>query len=101
MSRWDVFCDQVICITGAASGFGKLMAENLHAAGARLVISDINPEPLQAVAAALADETRIVAMTCDVANEADVEAIVAAARERFGRLDIMVNNAVWVPNQSC
>jgi NADP-dependent 3-hydroxy acid dehydrogenase YdfG len=39
MSRWDVFCDQVICITGAASGFGKLMAEHLHAAGARLVIS--------------------------------------------------------------
>ena len=93
MSRWDIFCDQVICITGDASGFGKLMAENLHAAGARLVISDINPEPLQAVAAALADETRVVAMTCDVANEADVQAIVVAAKERFGRLDIMVNNA--------
>ena len=93
MSRWAMFKGQVVCITGAASGFGRLMTENLQAVGARLVIGDVNTEGLEAVAASLDDPEHVLAMTCDVAVEGDVEALVAAARDRFGRLDIMVNNA--------
>ncbi len=93
MSRWAMFKDQVVCITGAASGFGRLMTENLQGVGARLVIGDVNTEGLEAVAASLDDPEHVLAMTCDVAVEGDVEALVAAARDRFGRLDIMVNNA--------
>ena len=93
MSRWAMFKDHVVCITGAASGFGRLMTENLQAVGARLVIGDVNTEGLEAVTASLDDPEHVLAMTCDVAVEGDVEALVAAARDRFGRLDIMVNNA--------
>lgn len=91
MSRWDVFADQVIVITGAASGFGKILAGKLYPEGAKLVLADINEAPLNAVAASLGDD--VLALTCDVAREADVQALVSAAVERFGRVDIMVNNA--------
>lgn len=93
MSRWDVFDGQVVCITGAASGFGKLMSEHLSRAGARLVICDINEAPLKAVASGLTHPDQALAMVCDVAVEDQVAAVVAAARDHFGRLDIMVNNA--------
>ena len=51
MSRWDVFQDKVIVITGAASGFGRILANKLSAEGAKLVLGDINAEPLARVAA--------------------------------------------------
>lgn len=85
------FENQVVLITGAASGFGKILAEKLHAQGAKLVIGDINVDGLNAVADALGDPC--VALKCDVTLEADVKALSDAAIERFGRLDIAVNNA--------
>lgn len=90
MSRWDVFKDQVIIVTGAASGFGKILTEKLHAEGAKLVVGDINAEPLNAVVADLAG---VVAVPCDVASEGQVKALVDTAVSHFGRLDIIVNNA--------
>ena len=93
MSRWDVFEGQVVCVTGAASGFGKLLSENLSQAGAKLVICDVNEEPLRVVADGLTQPEQALAMRCDVTVESEVAAVVAAARDRFGRLDIMVNNA--------
>lgn len=90
MSRWEVFKDQVIVITGAASGFGKLLSETLHAEGARLVIGDINTEALMTVAETLPSALPV---TCDVAQESQVKALVDSAVHQFGRLDIMVNNA--------
>ena len=90
MSRWDVFKDQVIIVTGAASGFGKILTEKLHAEGAKLVVGDINAEPLNAV---VADLNGVVAVPCDVANEEQVKALVDTAVSHFGRLDIIVNNA--------
>ena len=80
MSRWDVFDGQVVCITGAASGFGKLMSEHLSRAGAKLVICDINEAPLKAVASGLAHPDQALAMVCDVAVEDQVAAVVAALR---------------------
>jgi len=93
MARWDVFENKVVIITGAASGFGKILAGKLSAEGAKLVLGDINGEPLAAVVDGLANPDNAVSLVGDVAREADVEALVALARDRFGRLDIMVNNA--------
>jgi NAD(P)-dependent dehydrogenase (short-subunit alcohol dehydrogenase family) len=85
------FNDKVILVTGAASGFGKLLAERLSAAGAKLVLGDINTESLQAVADSLPND--VVSIPCDVTSESQVKALSELAVERFGRLDIAINNA--------
>ncbi|GAB3106383.1 SDR family oxidoreductase [Aestuariicella hydrocarbonica] len=85
------FTDKVILITGAASGFGKQLAEDFSRRGARLVLGDVNEAGVQAVAASL--EGPVTAMKCNVANEAECKAMVEAATEIYGRLDIAVNNA--------
>jgi NAD(P)-dependent dehydrogenase (short-subunit alcohol dehydrogenase family) len=85
------FNQQVILITGAASGFGKLLAEKLSAVGARLVLGDLNEAGVQAVAEQLPGD--VIARGCDVTKETQVKALVDAAIEHFGRLDIAINNA--------
>ncbi|MBT9288445.1 glucose 1-dehydrogenase [Prosthecodimorpha staleyi] len=82
--------DKIAIVTGAASGFGRGIAERFAAEGARVVVADINEDGAKAVAAAIG--AGAVAVACDVARRADVEAMVAAA-ERLGGLDIVVNNA--------
>ncbi len=85
------FTDKVVLITGAASGFGKLLANDFSQRGAKLVLGDINEEGVEAVAASLPGPA--TAMRCDVASEANCQAMVEAALEIYGRLDIAVNNA--------
>lgn len=85
------FTDKVILITGAASGFGKLLAEKLSAAGAKLALGDLNEEGVKAVAESLPGES--VALACNVTQEAEVKALVDTAVETYGRLDIAINNA--------
>ncbi|MQQ99234.1 SDR family NAD(P)-dependent oxidoreductase [Glaciimonas soli] len=88
------FHNKVIMITGAASGFGKLLAEQLAGLGARLILGDRNETGLAEVAALLRKSgAEVVAMRCDVSHEADVKALVDAGVKNFGRLDIGVNNA--------
>jgi NAD(P)-dependent dehydrogenase (short-subunit alcohol dehydrogenase family) len=88
------FTGKVALITGAAQGLGKLLAEALAERGAKLVLGDINEDGVNDVGAALSDQgTDVVAMRCDVSNNTDCQAMVDAARELFGRLDIAVNNA--------
>lgn len=82
--------DKVCIVTGAGSGMGKAMAELFHAQGARLVLADISGKQDE-VAAALGGET--VGVQCDVSDEAQVQAMIAAAEDRFGRLDVLCNNA--------
>lgn len=90
----DSFHRQVVMITGAASGFGKMLAEQLASRGARLVLGDRHAAGLDQVAAALrVGGAEVLAMACDVSREAEVKALVMAGVERFGRLDIGVNNA--------
>ncbi len=85
---------QVVMITGAASGFGELMARELAAMGARLVLGDRNHEGVQRVARELrAAGAKVVDLHCDVTREAEVKAMVDAAVASFGRLDVGVNNA--------
>jgi NAD(P)-dependent dehydrogenase (short-subunit alcohol dehydrogenase family) len=88
------YAGQVVMITGAASGFGELLARELAVMGARLVLGDRNHEGLQRVARELrAAGAEVVDLHCNVTREAEVKAMVDAAVASFGRLDVGVNNA--------
>jgi len=81
-------------VTGAAQGFGFACARRLAEAGAAVVLADRRPDRLEQAGARLADQGRSVATAIgDVSVEEDATALVATARERFGRLDVLVNNA--------
>jgi NAD(P)-dependent dehydrogenase (short-subunit alcohol dehydrogenase family) len=83
--------DKVAIITGAGSGIGRAIALGFAAEGASVIVSDINAEGAAAVAAEVGGAA--LANTCDVSDPEQVEAMVAAAIERFGKIDILVNNA--------
>ena len=82
---------KVAIVTGAASGFGRGIAEAFAAEGAKVVIADINTSGAAQVASGIG--TAAVPFTCDVTLKADVEALVKATVLTFGGLDIVVNNA--------
>lgn len=86
--------DKVAIVTGGGSGIGRATALQLAREGARVVVADYDEtagaEAVQAIAAAGGEAAFL---RTDVANERDVEALVAHAEERFGRLDILHNNA--------
>lgn len=86
------FKGKTVIVTGAASGIGRGVAERFSHEGANVVLCDIQAEALADAAASLAPE-RTLARACDVGDHAQVEALVRAAVERFGGLDVMVNNA--------
>lgn len=79
-------------ITGAASGIGAATAAAFAAEGARLVLADVAPVDVDAIAPD-ADPATVVATTLDVASEADWRSALELATETFGRLDILVNVA--------
>jgi len=79
---------KVAIVTGAAQGIGRAIAEGLSAAGARIVVAD-----LQGAEAAAATFPDGVGVTADVANEDDVRSLVDEVVERCGSIDILVNNA--------
>ncbi len=83
--------DQVALVTGAGSGIGAATARLLSEGGARVVLVDRDTAGAEAVAASLPGETLVIA--ADVADEDDVDAAVAAAVERFGRVDLHHLNA--------
>jgi|tagenome__1003787_1003787.scaffolds.fasta_scaffold20824399_2 NAD(P)-dependent dehydrogenase (short-subunit alcohol dehydrogenase family) len=77
-----------VIITGAASGIGAATAEKLRARGARVVGLDLNADPERDI------------LECDVRDQQSVDAAVAAAIERLGGLDVLINNAGIGPTQS-
>lgn len=84
--------DKVVIITGAAQGIGATYAKALAAEGAKVVIADVlDGAPLAAELVATGAEA--IAVRADVANEASAKAMAEAAVERFGRIDVLVNNA--------
>jgi len=85
------FEDQVAIVTGAAGGIGAAIAARLSAEGAKVVIADLKADAAQAAAAKLAGDA--IGVGCDVGSEEQVEACVRASLDRFGRLDVIVNNA--------
>jgi 3-oxoacyl-[acyl-carrier protein] reductase len=82
---------KVAVVTGAGGGFGEGIATRFAAEGAKVVVADIRAEAAQRVAAAIGGGA--VAIAGDVSLGPDVHAMVAAATDRFGSLDIVVNNA--------
>jgi NAD(P)-dependent dehydrogenase (short-subunit alcohol dehydrogenase family) len=89
------FDGKVALITGAASGIGLATARRFGAEGARVVLADLEAQKLEKAAAAVRDAGAPDAWgsRCDVSDEGQVEATAAGACERFGRLDVVVNNA--------
>jgi NAD(P)-dependent dehydrogenase (short-subunit alcohol dehydrogenase family) len=86
--------ESVVVVTGAASGIGRATVLRLAAEGARVLAADVDEAGLAATReAAGGDGGEVVAVPADVARAADVDALVAAAMDRFGRLDGMVANA--------
>lgn len=89
------FQDKVAIITGGASGIGLAVAKRLGAEGARLVLADLNEDhitnAIPEVKAAGAPD--VWGSVCNVSVEAQVEATVSGTLARFGRLDVIVNNA--------
>jgi meso-butanediol dehydrogenase/(S,S)-butanediol dehydrogenase/diacetyl reductase len=89
------FENKVAIVTGGAGGIGAAIAARLHSEGARLVIADLNADAAQAAAEKLvaAAGGEAMGVGCDVGAEDQVERAVLAAMERFGRIDVIVNNA--------
>jgi len=82
---------RIAVITGAGDGIGSAMARRFVNEGARVLIAELNPESGRAVADELGEAAYFV--ETDASDKASVEAMVAAAVERWGTLDILVNNA--------
>ena len=81
-------------VTGASSGIGLAIARALGQDGYRLTVSARRPEKLEEAAGALAgDGLEVNAVAANMADEDDVKALAQAHRDRFGRLDVLVNNA--------
>ena len=85
--------NRIAIVTGAASGFGAEIARQYAIEGARVALADINEAGARKVAAECGDEA--IAVKCDVSRRADIDALVKRTLDRFGGLDIVVNNAGW------
>lgn len=86
--------EQVMVITGASSGIGLATAEAAAEKGAKLVLAARSARALEAIAGRITNAGgEAVAVTCDVADRAQVDALARTAVERFGRIDTWVNNA--------
>lgn len=88
---------KVAVVTGSTKGIGLAVAEALHEAGARVVVSGRDPGRLEAATQSLSAATgsgeRVAARACDVRRYDEVQALLEFAVERFGGLDVLVNNA--------
>ena len=87
------FKGKTAIVTGAAQGIGRACAERLLADWANVVMADINTERLAEAAAEIGQPDRVHTVKTDVAYVAEVDALIASAVAKLGRLDIMVNNA--------
>src|SRR5690606_18008552 len=87
--------DRVCIVTGGAGLYGKPIARALAEAGAQVVIASRNAEQCERVAADLqADGYQAVGMALDLGEESSIIGLTTQVMERFGRLDVLVNNAV-------
>jgi NADP-dependent 3-hydroxy acid dehydrogenase YdfG len=90
---------KVVAITGASSGIGEATALMLAEQGASVVLGARRPERLRALAERIAERGGTAAYaTTDVTRAADLSALVQLSQERFGRLDVLINNAGIGPN---
>ncbi len=89
---------KVIIITGAGSGFGRLVSEKASAQGAKIVGADINPETLAETQKAVTDAGgEMITQVTDVSDLDQMKALAKAAVDKFGQIDVMINNAGIMP----
>lgn len=94
----DYIKNKSIVITGAASGFGKLMSQKLAAQGASVTCSDIDATALaETVAAISSNGGQAHAVTADVTSLEEMKTLTQSAVNIFGKLDVMINNAGIMP----
>lgn len=91
----DPITDKVVVITGASSGLGEATARLLATRGAKLVLAARRKDRLDALVAELGGDA--IAVATDVSDRAQVQALADAATERFGRIDVILNNAGVMP----
>lgn len=91
----DGIAGKVVLVTGASSGIGEAAARELAAAGARLMLGARRTDRLEQLAAELGGD--VSHRRLDVTDRADFEDFVSAAERRFGRIDVLVNNAGVMP----
>ena len=89
---------QVAVVTGSAQGIGAAIARRLAAAGARVVVADLQAEKAESVAAGIrSDGHDAIAIDVDIADPERVAALRARVRETWGPASILVNNAAFIP----
>ena len=90
--------DKTIIVTGAASGFGRLICQKAISAGAKVVCADINEGLLNTIVQELIGaEGRAIGQHTDVSDLSQMRGLATKAVEHFGRIDVMVNNAGVMP----
>ena len=94
MSGAQALAGKVALVTGAGRGLGRAVAERFVAEGAQVVIAEIDGDLARDAATTLGEAA--LGVQCDVSQAADVERAFDACLERFGRIDILVNNAAVV-----
>ena len=85
--------DKVIIITGASSGIGKALAHHFAKKGSRLVLAARNKDKLDQVEEVLRKETELITAIADVSKESNCKELIRQAMDRFGRIDVLINNA--------
>ncbi len=86
--------DKVAIVTGSGRGIGRSISEALMAEGASIVINDMNEELCKATTEELTKAGgKVMGVVCNVTDSASIEKMVAEVMEKFGRIDVLVNNA--------
>jgi len=90
-----IFDRKVVLITGGCAGIGRALAERMAQAGARLVIFDVEQNALDGLVQHLVDHHNadVLGLRCDVSDSMAVQQAVALVLERFGGIDVLINNA--------